>query len=829
MQGASLPGGGPFGRLWGAYERQLEKHPILTQASTSAVLWGAGDLIAQRLEHIEARGAAQKARAAAAAPARGRGRGKAAPPPDAGELELPYDWRRAVLTGGFGASFVGPLGHFWYIALDGWARRVLPGGGAAFIAAKVLLDTAAMGPFYVAAFFAWGCALIDRSGFAEFKRKMRCDFVSTLAAEVTLWPCVQAVNFCCVPLKHQLLVVNSMTILDAIFMSWARNQSDWLGKARVWAGLAPPPPAPSAAQGKKGKRGGGAAAAKHKVKVISKIGQGAFGTVYRATYDGAVVAVKTTSGEESEDALRAFSREAQILQTCQHRNIIGFRALCRFNPHKNGDHDGRVPGGKWALVLEFAKGGTLSDKISSQMCSPGSRVYSRAQALSWALDVASGLEYLHSRCPAILHRDIKLSNVCLAAEEGQLVAKLSDFGLHVVRRARARGGARRAARGEEMRAGGRERGAHAQRRRRAPRRGGPQVADDTHDAMLRVSVAQAGGAVRQTFLHPCPPGGGGGGVSESANALRAQLAQQMRAAAPGEGEEDHHYSEVHDSRGSKSFVGRGGGGGGAWPPRGPSADPGSAAASDDGDAASVAATECTWITTGTAGVRGGSSVCSTDDDDSTATETVFAMTGRTGSSLYMAPEVFQGQPYNEKADVFSFGVLLYELLAKTMVLFTELPTYSTDPVVLEDYAEKVSKGYRPARPKSFSDAAWELVSACWAQEPTQRPNMSKARAPHAAPRPAARPPGPAARAAAAQPLPRPPPRPPPAQVVNMLRNLLQSELASSKDSGSRRISLQQSSGGAAAPGAANGAGSGVKGAQPPAAAEPAAGCSCVIS
>jgi hypothetical protein len=93
-----------------------------------------------------------------------------------------------------------------------------------------------MGPFYVAAFFAWGCALIDFSGMAEFKRKMRVDFVPTLAAEVTLWPVIQGINFSCVPLKHQLLVVNTMTIFDACFMSWSRNQDDWLGKVKGWVG-----------------------------------------------------------------------------------------------------------------------------------------------------------------------------------------------------------------------------------------------------------------------------------------------------------------------------------------------------------------------------------------------------------------------------------------------------------------------------------------------------------------------------------------------------------------------------------------------------------------
>ena len=37
-----------------------------------------------------------------------------------------------------------------------------------------------------------------------------------------------------------------------------------------------------------------------------------------------------------------------------------------------------------------------------------------------------------------------------------------------------------------------------------------------------------------------------------------------------------------------------------------------------------------------------------------------------------APEVVLGQPYNEKVDVFSFGVLAYELLARSMLLFTHV-------------------------------------------------------------------------------------------------------------------------------------------------------------
>lgn len=85
------------------------------------------------------------------------------------------------------------------------------------------------------------------------------------------------------------------------------------------------------------------------------------------------------------------------------------------------------------LFFANAQDGTLSHKVLKQVANPGSKVYSNAQALRWALDTASALEYLHLRSPAVFHRDVKLSNIlCVRDECGQSVAKLSDFGLHVV-------------------------------------------------------------------------------------------------------------------------------------------------------------------------------------------------------------------------------------------------------------------------------------------------------------------------------------------------------------------------------------------------------------
>lgn len=96
--------------------------------------------------------------------------------------------------------------------------------------------------------------------------------------------------------------------------------------------------------------------------------------------------------------------------------------------------------GVWArrhlpiLPIAHLQDGNLAQRILDQMMAPTRKLYTTTQALSWALHIASALEYLHLRSPAVLHRDVKSSNIMLTTEDGALVAKLSDFGLHSVSR-----------------------------------------------------------------------------------------------------------------------------------------------------------------------------------------------------------------------------------------------------------------------------------------------------------------------------------------------------------------------------------------------------------
>ncbi|KXZ47965.1 hypothetical protein GPECTOR_31g327 [Gonium pectorale] len=106
---------------------------------------------------------------------------------------------------------------------------------------------------------------------------------------------------------------------------------------------------------------------------------------------------------------------------------------------------------------------------------------------------------------------------------------------------------------------------------------------------------------------------------------------------------------------------------------------------------------------------------------------VWRLTGQTGSCMYMAPEVFRNLPYNEKVDVFSFGVLLYEVFSRTLSLIAglnlrELRLKGQDTP--EGYAAYVADGYRPHRPQSMPEPLYELIAACWADDPLARPTMA---------------------------------------------------------------------------------------------------------
>ncbi|PUZ73763.1 hypothetical protein GQ55_1G013700 [Panicum hallii var. hallii] len=93
------------------------------------------------------------------------------------------------------------------------------------------------------------------------------------------------------------------------------------------------------------------------------------------------------------------------------------------------------------------------------------------------------------------------------------------------------------------------------------------------------------------------------------------------------------------------------------------------------------------------------------------------MTAETGTYRWMAPEVIEHKPYDHKADVFSFAIVLWELLTG------KIPYEYLTP--LQAAIGVVQKGIRPTIPKDTHPKLIKLLQKCWHRDPAERPDFSE--------------------------------------------------------------------------------------------------------
>lgn len=142
------------------------------------------------------------------------------------------------------------------------------------------------------------------------------------------------------------------------------------------------------------------------------IGDGGFGTVYKATFpDGRTVAVKKLNQAKTQGH-REFLAEMETLGKVKHRNLVPLLGYCSFGEEK-------------LLVYEYMVNGSLDLWLRNRTCT--------LEVLDWpkrfkiAMGAARGLAFLHHGfIPHIIHRDIKASNILLDAD---FEPKVADFGL----------------------------------------------------------------------------------------------------------------------------------------------------------------------------------------------------------------------------------------------------------------------------------------------------------------------------------------------------------------------------------------------------------------
>ena len=144
------------------------------------------------------------------------------------------------------------------------------------------------------------------------------------------------------------------------------------------------------------------------------LGQGAYSTVFKLLNEDKKVSLAGKVFKFSETMLiekmvEKFNKEIAIMVSLRHERIVNCKGVC-FLPNS------LLP----VLVME-----KMETTLHDYLLEPVNSNLPVERKLSFLLDTARGLDYLHSQTPAIIHRDLTAKNVLL---DSQLRAKIADFG-----------------------------------------------------------------------------------------------------------------------------------------------------------------------------------------------------------------------------------------------------------------------------------------------------------------------------------------------------------------------------------------------------------------
>lgn len=183
------------GGVWGAYNRALERRPLLTKSITCGCLSFAADVVCQ----------------------------KAFPPTPAavdGGLEssegegVALDWFRLTKFTVLGVIYVSPSLHVWY----GYLARMFPGSGLTATMQRLACDQLIFAPAFIAGFLS--LALVFEGRPEAISTKLRADWLSTMRANLSLWVPSMFINFRFVPQQYQVLFSNCVGFFWNIYLSY---------------------------------------------------------------------------------------------------------------------------------------------------------------------------------------------------------------------------------------------------------------------------------------------------------------------------------------------------------------------------------------------------------------------------------------------------------------------------------------------------------------------------------------------------------------------------------------------------------------------------------
>ncbi|KAL2612981.1 hypothetical protein R1flu_024673 [Riccia fluitans] len=148
------------------------------------------------------------------------------------------------------------------------------------------------------------------------------------------------------------------------------------------------------------------------LKIGHKFASGTYSRLYRGEYQRKEVAIKVVKQPDDDLQMstrleRQFIQEVSLLSRLHHRNIVEFVGAMRCPP-------------AFIVIMEYLPGGSLRAFLNKNQ----GKGLSLKQVLDLAVDIAEGMNYLHSQ--GVLHLDLKSYNLVLSED---LHVKITDFGV----------------------------------------------------------------------------------------------------------------------------------------------------------------------------------------------------------------------------------------------------------------------------------------------------------------------------------------------------------------------------------------------------------------
>ncbi|KAI4841320.1 protein kinase [Plasmodium brasilianum] len=142
------------------------------------------------------------------------------------------------------------------------------------------------------------------------------------------------------------------------------------------------------------------------IEIMELISEGSFGTVYKASWNNKIVALKKSNIQMSLEGMRSVVREINTYRSISHDYVVQYYGVC-------------IDESFIGIILEYIRNGNVFDLLYNS-----TSILSYENQLKMATQLVDVIKYLHEE-KKLIHRDLKTSNVLF---DDEFNIKICDFG-----------------------------------------------------------------------------------------------------------------------------------------------------------------------------------------------------------------------------------------------------------------------------------------------------------------------------------------------------------------------------------------------------------------